>query len=231
MFNQQNIFENQTIPNTVEANIFMNKVFGWMSAGLLVTTLTANWTVNNFGLIPRSWYFLLFIGQLFLVYKLSKNVMSISVNTATGLFILYSTLTGISLSGITFVYTASSLASTFLSTAIIFGVMAVYGMTTKTDLTSMRRFLIMGLFGIIMSSIVNIFIGSSIFQIAISGIGVLIFTGLTAYDTQKILQMYQRGDAYSESGQKKAVIGALTLYLDFINLFIFLIQFMGVRDE
>ena len=109
--------------------------------------------------------------------------------------------------------------------------MAVYGMTTKTDLTSMRRFFIMGLFGIIMSSIVNIFIGSSIFQIAISGIGVLIFTGLTAYDTQKILQMYQRGDAYSESGQKKAVIGALTLYLDFINLFIFLIQFMGVRDE
>ena len=209
----------------------MNKVFGWMSAGLLVTALTANWTVNNIGVIPSTWYFLLFIGQLFLVYKLSRNVMSMSVNTATGLFILYSALTGISLSGIAFMYTTASLASTFLSTAVIFAVMAFYGMTTKTNLNSMGRFLIMGLIGIVISSIINIFIGSSVFQMAISAIGVLIFTGLTAYDTQKILQMYQSGDAYSESGQKKAVVGALTLYLDFINLFIFLLQFMGSRDE
>ena len=231
MFNQQNIFENQTIPSTAEASTFMNKVFGWMSAGLLVTALTANWTVNNIGIIPSTWYFLLFIGQLFLVYKLSRNVMSMSVNTATGLFILYSALTGISLSGIAFMYTTASLASTFLSTAVIFAVMAFYGMTTKTSLNSMGRFLIMGLVGIVISSIINIFIGSSVFQMAISAIGVLIFTGLTAYDTQKILQMYQSGDAYSESGQKKAVVGALTLYLDFINLFIFLLQFMGSRDE
>ena len=226
MLNQQNIFENQTIPSTAEASTFMNKVFGWMSAGL-----TANWTVNNIGVIPSTWYFLLFIGQLFLVYKLSRNVMSMSVNTATGLFILYSALTGISLSGIAFMYTTASLASTFLSTAVIFAVMAFYGMTTKTTLNSMGRFLIMGLVGIVISSIINIFIGSSVFQMAISAIGVLIFTGLTAYDTQKILQMYQSGDAYSESGQKKAVVGALTLYLDFINLFIFLLQFMGSRDE
>lgn len=231
MFNQQNIFENQTIPSTAEASTFMNKVFVWMSAGLLVTALTANWTVNNIGVIPSTWYFLLFIGQLFLVYKLSRNVMSMSVNTATGLFILYSALTGISLSGIAFMYTTASLASTFLSTAVIFAVMAFYGMTTKTNLNSMGRFLIMGLVGIVISSIINIFIGSSVFQMAISAIGVLIFTGLTAYDTQKILQMYQSGDAYSESGQKKAVVGALTLYLDFINLFIFLLQFMGSRDE
>ena len=157
--------------------------------------------------------------------------MSMSVNTATGLFILYSALTGISLSGIAFMYTTASLASTFLSTAVIFAVMAFYGMTTKTNLNSMGRFLIMGLIGIVISSIINIFIGSSVFQMAISAIGVLIFTGLTAYDTQKILQMYQSGDAYSESGQKKAIIGALTLYLDFINLFIYLLQFMGSRDD
>ncbi|MAJ45122.1 MAG: hypothetical protein CMF96_10325 [Candidatus Marinimicrobia bacterium] len=231
MFNQQNIFKNQTIPSRTEASIFMNKVFGWMSAGLLVTALTANWTVNNIGTIPGSWYFLLFFGQLFLVYKLSRNIMSMSINTATGLFILYSALTGVSISGIAFVYTSASLTSTFLSTSIIFGLMAFYGMTTKTNLNSMGRFLIMGLFGIIISSIINIFIGSSIFQLAISAIGVLIFTGLTAYDTQKILQLYQGGDAYSESGQKKAVFGALTLYLDFINLFIFLLQFMGIKDE
>lgn len=231
MFNQQNIFTSQSIPNTAEASTFMNKVFGWMSAGLLVTALTANWTANNIGFIPSSWYFMLFLGQLFLVYKISRNVMNMSVNQATGLFILYSALTGVSLSGLTMIYTASSISSTFFSTAILFGAMAIYGMTTKTDLTSMGRFLYMGLIGIIISSLINIFIGSSVIQLAISAIGVIIFTGLTAYDTQKILQMYQSGDIYSDSGTKKAVLGALILYLDFINLFIFLLQLFGVRNK
>ena len=231
MFNQQNIFNNQSIPTTAEASTFMNKVFGWMSAGLLVTALTANWTANNIGFIPGHWYLFLFLGQLFLVYKISRNAMNMSVNSATGLFILYSAVTGISLSGLTMVYTASSLATTFLSTAILFGIMAIYGMTTKSDLTSMGKFLFMGLIGIIISSIVNFFLGSSILQMAISAIGVIVFTGLTAHDTQKILHMYQSGDAYSDTGTKKAVLGALMLYLDFINLFIFLLQFMGQRDD
>lgn len=231
MFNQQNIFNNQSIPTTAEASTFMNKVFGWMSAGLLVTALTANWTANNIGFIPGHWYLFLFLGQLFLVYKISRNAMNMSVNSATGLFILYSAVTGISLSGLTMVYTASSLATTFLSTAILFGIMAIYGMTTKSDLTSMGKFLFMGLIGIVISSIVNFFLGSSILQMAISAIGVIVFTGLTAHDTQKILHMYQSGDAYSETGTKKAVLGALTLYLDFINLFIFLLQFMGQRED
>ena len=231
MFNQQNIFNNQSIPTTAEASTFMNKVFGWMSAGLLVTALTANWTANNIGFIPGHWYLFLFLGQLFLVYKISRNAMNMSVNSATGLFILYSAVTGISLSGLTMVYTASSLATTFLSTAILFGIMAIYGMTTKSDLTSMGKFLFMGLIGIVISSIVNFFLGSSILQMAISAIGVIVFTGLTAHDTQKILHMYQSGDAYSDTGTKKAVLGALMLYLDFINLFIFLLQFMGQRDD
>ena len=231
MFNQQNIFNNQSIPTTAEASTFMNKVFGWMSAGLLVTALTANWTANNIGFIPGHWYLFLFLGQLFLVYKISRNAMNMSVNSATGLFILYSAVTGISLSGLTMVYTASSLATTFLSTAILFGIMAIYGMTTKSDLTSMGKFLFMGLIGIVISSIVNFFLGSSILQMAISAIGVIVFTGLTAHDTQKILHMYQSGDAYSETGTKKAVLGALMLYLDFINLFIFLLQFMGQRED
>lgn len=231
MFNQQNIFNNQSIPTTAEASTFMNKVFGWMSAGLLVTALTANWTANNIGFIPGHWYLFLFLGQLFLVYKISRNAMNMSVNSATGLFILYSAVTGISLSGLTMVYTSSSLATTFLSTAILFGIMAIYGMTTKSDLTSMGKFLFMGLIGIVISSIVNFFLGSSILQMAISAIGVIVFTGLTAHDTQKILHMYQSGDAYSEAGTKKAVLGALMLYLDFINLFIFLLQFMGQRED
>ena len=231
MFNQQNIFNNQSIPATAEASTFMNKVFGWMSAGLLVTAVTAHWTANNIGFIPSSWYFMLFLGQIFLVYKISRNVMNMPVNQATGLFILYSALTGVSLSGLTMIYTAASISSTFFSTAILFGAMAIYGMTTKSDLTSMGRFLYMGLIGIFISSLINIFIGSSILQLAISAIGVIIFTGLTAYDTQKILQMYQSGDIYSDSGTKKAVLGALILYLDFINLFIFLLQFLGVRNK
>ena len=231
MFNQQNIFNNQSIPTTAEASTFMNKVFGWMSAGLLVTALTANWTANNIGFIPGHWYLFLFLGQLFLVYKISRNAMNMSVNSATGLFILYSAVTGISLSGLTMVYTASSLATTFLSTAILFGIMAIYGMTTKSDLTSMGKFLFMGLIGIVISSIVNFFLGSSILQLAISAIGVIVFTGLTAHDTQKILHMYQSGDAYSETGTKKAILGALMLYLDLINLFIFLLQIMGQRKD
>jgi len=231
MFNQQNIFSNQAIPNTEEASAFMNKVFGWMAAGLLVTALAANWTANNIGFIPGSWYIFLFIGQIFLVYKISKNVMNMSVNSATGLFILYSALTGVSLSGIALIYTANSIATTFLSTAALFGGMAIYGMTTKKNLASMGKFLYMGLIGIVISSVINIFLGSSVFQMAISAIGVVIFTGLTAHDTQKILQMYQSGEVYTDSGTKKAVLGALILFLDFINLFVFLIQFLGVRDE
>ena len=157
--------------------------------------------------------------------------MNMSVSGATGMFILYSALTGVSLSGLAKIYTAESIATSFLSTAALFGGMAIYGMATKRDLTSMGSFLFMGLIGIIISSVINIFVGSSLIQLAISAIGVIIFTGLTAYDTQKILQMYQSGEIYSDSGTKKAILGALVLYLDFINLFIFLLRFLGVRDK
>ena len=231
MFNQQNIFQSTSSVNSTEASSYMNKVFGWMGAGLLVTAISANWTVSNIGFIPGSWYLFLFIGQIFLVYRISRHVMNMSVNGATGMFILYSALTGESLSGLAMIYTAESIATSFLSTAALFGGMAIYGMVTKRDLTSMGSFLFMGLIGIIISSVINIFVGSSIIQLAISAIGVIIFTGLTAYDTQKILQMYQSGEIYSDSGTKKAILGALVLYLDFINLFIFLLRFLGVRDK
>jgi len=229
MFNQQNIYQTSSRPTSAEASAYMNKVFGWMGGGLLITALTAHWTGNNIGFIPGSWYLFLFIGQIFLVYRISRHVMNMSVNGATGMFLLYTALTGVSLSGLTMIYTTESIATTFLSTSALFGGMAIFGMTTKKDLTSMGSFLYMGLIGIIISSIINIFVGSNIMQMAISAIGVIIFTGLTAYDTQKILQMYQGGEIYSETGTKKAILGALVLFLDFINLFIFLLRFLGNR--
>jgi FtsH-binding integral membrane protein len=153
-----------------------------------------------------------------------------SVSAAQTTFWAYAALVGISLSSIFLVYTTGSIVQTFFITATAFGALSLYGYTTKRDLTGMGSFLFMGLIGLILAMIVNIFLASSALQFAISAIGVLIFAGLTAYDTQKIKEMYFEGDDVLVAG-RKAIMGALTLYLDFLNMFMFLLQFLGSSRE
>jgi len=167
------------------------------------------------------------IGELALVFILSGAINRLSGTVATLLFLGYSALNGLTLSVIFIVYTADSIASTFAVTAAMFGAMSIYGYLTKKDLTSWGSFLFMGLIGIVIASLVNIFLQSSAVSWVVSGIGVLVFTGLTAYDTWKIKAMAAAG----EEGRKPAILGALTLYLDFINLFLMLLRFMGGRRD
>ena len=219
-----------------DSTIFLAKVFNWMAVGLGVTGLVALLVANSavaqqMILGNRLVFFGLIIGELGLVFSLSARIQRISAQAATGLFLLYSALNGATLSAILLLYTATSVAATFFVTAGMFGAMAVYGLVTKKDLASFGSFLFMGLMGMIIASVVNMFLGSSLLSWLISGIGVLVFTGLTAYDVQKITQMGAQG--IMEQGEvairKGAVMGALALYLDFINLFLSLLRFMGDR--
>jgi FtsH-binding integral membrane protein len=153
-----------------------------------------------------------------------------SAQTAQTLFWVYAALTGISLSSLGFIYTGASIAKTFFITASVFGTMSIYGYTTKSDLTSMGSFLRMGLWGIILASLVNLFMQSAAVDFALSILGVVIFTGLIAYDTQRLKEVYYSAGG-GEMGQKMAIVGAFILYLDFINLFLYLLKFMGNRRE
>lgn len=176
---------------------------------------------------PLRWVVML--APLAAVFFLSFRIQNLSVSTANAVFWGYAALVGLSLSSIFLVFTGQSIVRTFFVTAASFGALSLYGYTTKRDLSAMGSFLIMGLFGLILASVVNIFLGSSALQFAISVIGVLIFAGLTAYDTQEIKEMYYEGDASDTQG-RKIVMGALRLYLDFINMFTFLLQFLGNRE-
>ena len=212
-----------------EQQAFMVKVFGWMGGGLLVSGLVATWIAGNVGFIGMGTFIVAAILQLVVVIGLVSRVERMSANMATGLFIFYSALTGVTFSTLLLIYTAESVASTFVITAGVFGVMALYGFTTKKDLTGWGSFLFMGLIGIILASVVNIFMRSSTMGLVISYVGVLIFTGLTAYDVQKIKELNVIGNVGTEEDTKEAVIGALRLYLDFINLFIMLLRILGTR--
>lgn len=176
---------------------------------------------------PLRWVIML--APLGMVFFLSARVNKMSVSAAQTSFWIFAGLMGLSLSSIFLVYTSASIVQTFFVTAAAFGALSLYGYTTKRDLTAMGSFLIMGVFGIIIAMVVNIFLQSSALQFAISAIGVLVFSGLTAYDTQKIKEMYWEGDDALVAG-RKAIMGALTLYLDFINLFTFLLSFLGNRE-
>jgi len=176
---------------------------------------------------PLKWVVML--APLGMVFFLSARIQKMSVSGAQMAFWAFAALMGISLSSIFLVYTAASIVQTFFITATAFGALSLYGYTTKRDLSAMGSFLFMGLIGIIIASIVNIFLASSALQFAISAIGVLVFAGLTAYDTQQIKEMYYEGDGEAVAG-RKAIMGALRLYLDFINLFMFLLQFLGNRE-
>ena len=217
-----------------EQQRFMVRVYNWMTAGLAITGFMAFYISNNvtimqiiFGnpIMP----IVLMIAQIGLVFWLASRVMQMSVSLATGVFLLYAGLTGITFSFIFVVYTSASITSTFLVTAGTFGAMSLYGYTTKKDLTSWGSFLFMGLIGIIIASLVNMFMQSTMMHMIITYAGVLIFVGLTAYDTQKIKEMNILGNEGTDEDTKEAISGALTLYLDFINLFLMLLRLMGDR--
>ncbi|MBX4869012.1 MULTISPECIES: Bax inhibitor-1/YccA family protein [Rhizobium] len=218
---------------------YMLKVYNLMALGLAITGVAAylgfNFAVQDgqltqFGVLlfqsPLRWVVIL--APLAAVFFLSFRIHRMSVAAAQTTFWVYAALVGLSLSSIFLVYTQSSITQTFFVTAASFGALSLYGYTTKRDLSAIGSFLIMGLFGLIIASLVNIFLASSALQFAISVIGVLIFAGLTAYDTQRIKELYYEADDVAVAG-RKAIMGALTLYLDFINLFMFLLQFMGNR--
>ena len=209
----------------------IRSVFGWMALGLLATGFVSMYVLNTpaitgFLLSPGKLIFLMIV-EVGLVIWLSMRVMKMSATQATTVFLLYSALNGITLAPLAFVYTGESIASTFMVTAGVFGSMALYGYTTKRDLTTMGSFLRMGLFGIIIAMLANFFFQSSALDFAISVIGVLVFTGLTAWDVQKLKHMGAQVNEGSDNFRRFAIIGALTLYLDFINLFLMLLRFMG----
>jgi hypothetical protein len=213
---------------------FLSKVYGWMFAGLLVTAGTAFAVASSPALIEtlihnRLVFWGIVIAQLGLVFYLSARVQKVAPMTAAGLFILYSALVGVTSSVVLLFFTGASIASTFIITAGMFGAMAVFGSVTKRSLAGMGQFMFMGLIGLILASIVGLFWQSDALQFVIGVVGVLVFTGLTAWDAQRLKQM-----AVSlPDGQvgSFAVVGALSLYLDFINLFFFLLRFMGGRRD
>jgi hypothetical protein len=209
---------------------FVMKVFAWMSTGLLITAVVAVSVASSPSLIrtvgESAWILLLV--ELGLVMAISWGINHMSSTVAAGLFLVYSAVNGMTLSFIFLVYTTASISSTFFITAGVFGGMAAYGYFTKRDLTSWGSLLVMGLFGIILASIVNIFLHSETIYWAITYIGVIIFVGLTAYDTQKVKLMAESGGD-EETRNKGAVLGALSLYLDFVLLFIYLLRIFGKR--
>lgn len=213
---------------------FLSRVYSWMMLGLLLTAGMAMYTVTNEALLSfifssKITYFGMIFLQLGMVIYLSVRVQKMQAITATVIFIAYSILTGLTLSAIFMVYTAGSIASTFLTTALMFGAMAMYGYFTKRDLTGVGSFMMMGLFGMVIASVVNMFLGSENVSWIVSFIGVIVFTGLTAYDTQKMKSMAYVMMEGHETARKGAIMGALTLYLDFINLFLSLLRLFGDR--
>jgi FtsH-binding integral membrane protein len=210
---------------------YMQKVFGLMAGGTAVTGLVAYFGATSgvyaqIAQTPLIWV-LVFSPLAFAIF-FGMKINSMRASTAQILFWVFSALMGLSLSYVFLRYTGASVARTFFIAAATFAGMALYGYTTKRDLTAMGSFLIMGVWGLLIAMVVNMFVASSALHWAISVIGVLVFTGLTAYDAQKIKEMYYAGDG-TEVATKKAVVGALNLYLDFINLFVFMLQFLGDR--
>jgi len=213
---------------------FLSKVYGWMFFGLLITAGTAYFVASSPALIRtlilnRALFWILVFAQLGLVFYLSARVEKMAPATAAGLFMVYSAMVGVTSSVILLIYTSASIFSTFVVTAGMFGATAVFGTLTKRSLAGMGQFMFMGLIGLILASIVGIFWQNSALQFVISVVGILVFTGLTAWDAQRLKHMATvvpdgRVTSY-------AVVGALSLYLDFINLFFFILRFTGSRRD
>jgi len=212
---------------------YMLRIYNYMAGALGITGLVAYLASSSPALMGAIYgtplQFVVMLAPLGIVIYLSVRINKLSVQSAQTWFWVYAGTMGLSLSYIFLVYTGASVARAFFITASVFGAMSLYGYTTKKDLTAMGSFLIMGVLGLIIASIVNIFMKSSGLDFAISALGVLIFTGLTAYDTQKLKEVYHTANGHSESLGKATIMGALTLYLDFINLMIMLLRFVGDR--
>jgi len=238
--NNRNYFGSaQGADSGIIAKTFMSQVFTWMTLAMLVTAGTAYWfasgelwksliNTETGGMTGLGW--IVTLAPLGFVLLMSFGFQKLSALAMTLLFIGFSVLMGMSLSFILLAYTAASVFKTFIVTAGMFGIMAVAGYTTKTDLTKFGSILMMGLIGIMLAMLVNFFMQSSTLEYIISILGVLIFTGLTAYDVQRLKKIGSGAGAYGEENAKKmSILGALTLYLDFINLFLFLLRFLGDR--
>lgn len=223
---------------------YLSHVYGWMTAGLLLTGLVAWYastspaminllfTVNSHGYLTglSAFSWVLMLVELGLVFCLSGMILRLSGSAATTLFMLYSVINGLTLTSIFIVYTASSITSVFFITAGMFAALSFYGYTTKRDLSPFGRFLFMGLVGLVIASLVNIFMQSEPFMWALTYIGVFLFAGLTAYDTQKLKELgNQLSQDDQETFRRFVILGALNLYLDFINLFIYLLRILGDR--
>jgi len=212
----------------------MGRVYGWMGAALLISAVSSllflsSETATQLILGNRFGFYGLIILEFLLVIGITGAINRINSGTATALFVLYAILNGITLSPILLIYTGASVAATFFITAATFGIMSIAGYVTKKDLSSMGAYLIMGLIGVIIASVVNMFLHSETMDYIISYLGVFIFIGLTAYDTQKIKTLGQEAVNNGASMQKIAILGALTLYLDFVNLFLYLLRLFGKR--
>ncbi|CAA7626936.1 Bax inhibitor-1/YccA family protein [Magnetospirillum sp. SS-4] len=213
---------------------YMLRVYNYMASGLaltgIVALLVASSPMLTQAIFGTPLYWVVLLAPLGLVFFLSAKIHTMQSSTASALFWVYAALMGASLASLFLKYTGVSITRTFFITAAAFAGLSIYGYTTKKDLSGFRSFLIMGVIGLIIAMIVNIFLQSTMMQFVISAAGVLIFAGLTAYDTQKIKEMYWEGHD-AETMSKLSIMGALSLYMDFINLFIFMLQFLGVRRD
>lgn len=227
-------YESQSYSFTDAYTSLMRKVYVWMTLALVMTGLSAYYIATSPSLqlalfsSPYVFYGLM-IAEVGLVIWLSSRIHKMSLLSASLMFSIYAILNGVTMSVIFLAYTMSSIATTFFVTAGTFGVMAFIGTVTKSDLTKMGQILTMALVGMIIAIVVNLFLGNGMLDIIISVVGILVFTGLTAYDAQKIKQMLINCNEVNDQTQKLSVIGALSLYLDFINLFLYLLRFLGDR--
>ena len=234
--NYRTLSQETQLQSSLAFPILMRKVYLWMTLALVITGFTSYYVATSEQLLTLIFgnqivFWGLIIAELALVFGVSAAINKLSLPVATLMFVAYSVINGATLSVIFLAYELASIANVFFITAGTFAAMAFYGYVTKKDLTSIGRLCFMGLIGIIIASIVNIFVGSSGMDMIISYIGVLIFVGLTAYDSQKIKEMMLQAPDAGEGMQKLALLGALSLYLDFINLFIYLLRIFGSRRD
>ena len=227
-------FSQKQLDLTQNISVYFTKVYNWMAVALLLTGVVAYFTAQSEMMIQaifgnRILFFGLIIGELALVGYISARINKLSSYNATLLFLAYTILNGLTMAVIFMAYTSESISSTFIITAGTFGAISLYGYYTKSDLTKIGNLAFMALVGIIIASVVNIFMNSEMMSWIISYLGVAIFIGLTAYDTQKLKRIAINGFENEESMEKSAIFGALTLYLDFINLFLFLLRILGDR--
>lgn len=231
MRNSPNAFGGAATDSGLAAH--MRKVYAYMTAGLGLTGIIAAWLMGSPDVLAAfagsMWFWVAIIAELALVFGISFAIMRLSGGVAFMLFLLYSGLNGLTIAPLVYMYTAESVASVFFVTSGMFAALSFYGFVTKRDLSAMGKFLFMALIGLLIVMVMNIFIASSMLSLLISAAAVLIFAGLTVYDTQKIKEIYGQVAGDAENTHRAAVMGALTLYLDFINMFIHLLRLFGTR--